>query len=250
MRLTWLDSNSWLIEIAGKHILLDPWLFGALVFGNLPWLFKGEKAVAYALPDQIDLILLSQGLEDHAHPPTLEKLDHQIPAVGSSNAAKVLRELGYTQVTALEPGETFTFDNCLQIEAVPGSPIGPQIIENGYLLRDLTNGKTLYYEPHGYHSPTLQNKTSVDIAITPIVNLTLLKLLPILKGQESALQLCRWLHPQVILPTGGVGNVKYEGALTTLIREVGNIDRFRQLLVANNLATQVIEPAPGEAITL
>jgi L-ascorbate metabolism protein UlaG (beta-lactamase superfamily) len=250
MRLTWLDSNSWLIGIAGKHILLDPWLFGALVFGSLPWLFKGEKSVAYSLPDKIDLILLSQGLEDHTHPPTLEKLDHQIPAVGSSNAAKVLRELGYAQVTALEPGETFTFDNCLQIEAVPGSPIGPQLIENGYLIRDLTSHQTLYYEPHGYHSPTLQNQISVDIAITPIINLTLLQILPILKGQESALQLCQWLQPQVILPTGGVGNVKYEGVLTSLIREVGNIDRFRQLLATNNLTTQVIEPEPGVTIDL
>ena len=250
MRLTWLDSNSWLIEIAGKYILLDPWLFGALVFGNLPWLFNGEKSVGYSIPDKIDLILLSQGLEDHAHPPTLEKLDRQIPAVGSPNAAKVLQELGYVQVTALAPGETLNFDNCLQIEAVPGSPIGPQVIENGYLIRELTSGQTLYYEPHGYHSSTLQNKTAVDIAITPIVNLTLLKLLPILKGQESALQLCQWLQPKVILPTGGGGNVKYEGFLTSLIREVGSIDGFRQLLAKNNLATQVIEPEPGAAIDL
>ena len=43
MQLTYLDSNSWLMEISGKRILLDPWLVGDLVFGNLPWLFKGRK---------------------------------------------------------------------------------------------------------------------------------------------------------------------------------------------------------------
>ena len=43
MQLTWLDSNSWLIEIAEKRILLDPWIKGNLVFGNLNWLFKGTK---------------------------------------------------------------------------------------------------------------------------------------------------------------------------------------------------------------
>ena len=43
MHLTYLDSNSWLIEIGSQKILLDPWLVGSLVFGNLPWLFKGEK---------------------------------------------------------------------------------------------------------------------------------------------------------------------------------------------------------------
>ena len=35
MHLTWLDSNSWLIEMGGQRILLDPWLSGPLVFGNL-----------------------------------------------------------------------------------------------------------------------------------------------------------------------------------------------------------------------
>jgi L-ascorbate metabolism protein UlaG (beta-lactamase superfamily) len=250
MRLTWLDSNSWLIEMAGKQILLDPWLVGSLVFGNLPWLFKGEKTTSYSLPDKIDLILLSQGLEDHAHRPTLQQLNRQIPAVGSPNAAKVLQEVGYIQVTALEHGETFILDNSISIEAIPGSPIGPQLQENGYLLKDLISKETLYYEPHGYHSPEIQSRANIDVAITPIVELTLLKLLPIIKGQESALQLCKWLRPQVILPTAGAADIKYEGILASLIREVGSIEQFRQLLLENNLSTQVIEPKPGEAIDL
>ncbi|MEM1369418.1 MAG: MBL fold metallo-hydrolase, partial [Cyanobacteria bacterium P01_H01_bin.15] len=32
MHLTYLDSNSWLIELAGQQILLDPWLVDDLVF--------------------------------------------------------------------------------------------------------------------------------------------------------------------------------------------------------------------------
>ncbi|MFM7716189.1 MAG: MBL fold metallo-hydrolase, partial [Microcystis sp.] len=77
MQLTWLDSNSWLIEIGGKRLLLDPWLVGSLTFGNLTWLFEGKKTANHAIPEHIDLILLSQGLEDHAHPPTLQVLDRQ-----------------------------------------------------------------------------------------------------------------------------------------------------------------------------
>jgi L-ascorbate metabolism protein UlaG (beta-lactamase superfamily) len=38
MNLTYFDSNSWLIEIDGKRILLDPWLVGDLTFGSLTWL--------------------------------------------------------------------------------------------------------------------------------------------------------------------------------------------------------------------
>jgi L-ascorbate metabolism protein UlaG (beta-lactamase superfamily) len=42
MEATWLDSNSWLIELGGRRMLIDPWLVGELVFGQQAWLFKGE----------------------------------------------------------------------------------------------------------------------------------------------------------------------------------------------------------------
>ena len=105
MQLTWLDNNSWLMEISGKKILLDPWLVGSLVFGNLEWLFKGTKSKNYDIGQSIDLIVLSQGLDDHAHIPTLKELDHNIPVVASPNAAKVVEELGYTDIHTLSHGE-------------------------------------------------------------------------------------------------------------------------------------------------
>ncbi|MDD1436553.1 MBL fold metallo-hydrolase, partial [Dolichospermum sp. ST_sed10] len=43
MNFTWLDSNSWLIEINEQRILIDPWLIGDLTFNNLEWLFKGSR---------------------------------------------------------------------------------------------------------------------------------------------------------------------------------------------------------------
>ncbi|NES88971.1 MBL fold metallo-hydrolase, partial [Okeania sp. SIO2B9] len=125
MHLTWLDSNSWLIEIGGKQLLLDPWLVGPLVFGNLPWLFKGERRTPRAIPENIDLIVLSQGLEDHAHPQTLKQLNKNIPVVASPTAAKVVQELGYSQIVTLAHGETYSFDNSIEIRAVPGSLVGP-----------------------------------------------------------------------------------------------------------------------------
>ena len=64
MYLTYLDSNSWLVEMGGQNILIDPWLVGSLTFGNLDWLFKGSRPQERPIPEKIDLILLSQGLED------------------------------------------------------------------------------------------------------------------------------------------------------------------------------------------
>ncbi|HEY9675161.1 MAG TPA: MBL fold metallo-hydrolase [Waterburya sp.] len=250
MYLTWFDSNSWLIELEGKRILIDPWLVGSLVFGNLDWLFKGSRKSDCAIPENIDLIVLSQGLEDHAHPPTLKQLDRTIPVVASMNAAKIVRELGYTQVTALNHGETFTLDKQVAIKATPGSPIGPTLVENGYLLKELASGLTLYYEPHGFHSPSIKQVTPVDVVITPIVDLALPLMGPIIKGTKSALEVAQWLQPQVMLPTAAAGDVEYGGLLNYVLREVGSIEEFRSKLQQNNLSTQVIKPNPGDRIKL
>lgn len=250
MYLTWLDSNSWLMEIGGKRILLDPWLVGNLVFGNLDWFFKGSKGLDLPIPANIDLILLSQGLEDHAHPPTLDRLDKTIPVVGSPGAAKVAQNLGYSQVTALAHGENFTLNNSLEIKAFPGSPIGPTLVENGYLIRELETGLKLYYEPHGYHSPSLKEAAPVDVVITPIVDLALPLIGPIIKGTKSALEVAKMLQPQVMLPTAAAGDVKYEGWLALLLREVGSLEEFRSRLAENQLTTKAIAPKPGERFEL
>jgi L-ascorbate metabolism protein UlaG (beta-lactamase superfamily) len=249
MNLTYLDSNSWLIEIEDQRILLDPWLVGPLVFGNQPWLFKSERTKPRAIPEAIDLILLSQGLEDHAHRPTLEKLDRHIPVVASPNAAKVVRELGYTQITSLAHHETFNLKEKLEIKAVPGSPIGPQLVENGYIIKELQNNRTLYYEPHGFHSPSLAKDAPIDIVITPIIDIKLL-FAPVIKGQKSALEACKLLKAKTILPTAGGGDVVFEGLLNSLLRVSGTIADFRSLLAQNNLDTRVIDPVPGEALTI
>lgn len=250
MYLTWLDSNSWLIEMGGKRILLDPWLVGSLVFGNLDWLFKGTKNIQRTIPENIDLILLSQGLEDHAHPPTLQQLDKTIPVVGSPNAAKVVQNLGYDRITALAHGETFKFGNSLEIKAFPGSPIGPTTVENAYLVKELETGLTLYYEPHGYHSPSLKEVAPVDVVITPIIDLALPLIGPIIKGTKSALEVAKLLQPQVILPTAAGGDVVFEGLLMSLLRAVGSIDEFQTKLTENNLATRALEAKPGERFEL
>ncbi len=246
MYLTWLDSNSWLIEMGGQRVLLDPWLVGSLVFGNLPWLFKGDHPTPPMIPTDIDLILLSQGLPDHAHPPTLARLDRNIPVVASGTAAKIVTGLGYHNVTTLAHGSCFTLADSLKIQALPGSLVGPNLIENGYLLTDLTNNATLYYEPHGSHTAKLQEIAPVDVVITPLTDLEIPLLGSVIKGMKSAVQAVEWLQPQVILPTAAGGNVVFEGLLLSVLRGQGNVSQFRTLLAQQNLTTRVIEPKPGE----
>lgn len=250
MHLTWLDSNSWLIEIGNQRILLDPWLVGSLTFNNSDWFFKGYRTQERTIPENIDLILLSQGLEDHAHPPTLRQLDHNIKVLGSPNAAKVVKQLGYTQVTALAHGESFTLNQQVEIKVFPGSPIGPTVIENAYFLKELKTGLTLYFEPHGYHSPQLQQVAPVDVVITPIIDLGLPLIGSIIKGTKSALEVAKLLQPQVMLPTAAGGDVLFEGLMIKFLRATGSVAEFRALLEKNNLVTQVIDPIPGNRFEL
>ena len=248
MFLTWLDANSWLIEMAGQRILLDPWLIGPLVFGNQPWFFKGERPVSFDIPEQIDLILLSQGLPDHTHLPTLKKLDHDIPVIASENAAKVVRGLGYTQVTALGHGEKTLWADQLDIAALPGSPIGPVLLENAFVLTEVATQNCLYYEPHGFHTAALEQLDTTDVIIAPIQDLVLPMLGPFIQGGEFALAAVKKLQPQYILPTASGGKVEYTGILDKLLTMGGSIEGFRQLLQDNGFATEVLNPDPGERV--
>jgi L-ascorbate metabolism protein UlaG (beta-lactamase superfamily) len=250
MRLTWFDSNSWLIEVGDQKILLDPWFVGPLVFGNATWLFKGKKNRQFPIPTDLSLLLLSQGLEDHAHPHTLQQLDPQLPVVASANGTKVVKKLGFQKITALLPGQTFTLNNQVEIRAFAGSLVGPQLVENAYLLTDLTTGYRLYYEPHGFHSPELKNMGKIDVILTPVVGASLLHLIPVLNGQKTTLELCKWLQPEVIVPTAAAGDIRYEGLIGYLFREEGSIAAFENLLSRANLQSRVINPQLGEAITL
>lgn len=250
MYLTWLDSNSWLLEIAEQRILIDPWLVGSLTFGNLDWLFKGSRHQDRPIPENIDLILLSQGLEDHAHPQTLKQLDRNIPVVASPNAAKVVQQLNYTQVTTLVHGESFTLNQSVAIKATPGSLVGLNLVENGYLLKELVSGFTLYYEPHGNHSATLKEIAPVDVVITPLIDATLPLVGSIIKGNKYAIEVAQWLQPQIMLNTAAGGDVIFEGLLNSFLQIKGSIAEFRALLEKHNLPTQVIVPQPGDRFEL
>ncbi len=250
MQLTWLDSNSWTIDLGGKRILLDPWLVGELVFAELDWLFAGKRDRDRAIPDNIDFILLSQGLEDHAHRPTLQQLDRDLPVIGSQNAAKAVTELGYHNVTALGHGDRYVFENAIEIHATPGSRVGMTTVENGYVLKSLDTGETLYYEPHGSHSETVRKFAPVDVVIAPVVNLSVPFVPPIIQGKNSASKLANWLQPKYFVNTAAGGDIHYSGVLANFLTSEGSTEELQAVLKKNNLDTRAIDATPGEPLEL
>jgi hypothetical protein len=63
-----------------------------------------------------------QGLPDHAHVPTLERLPKDMHVVASPAGAKVAAGLGFTDITALDHGEEITIaGGKMKIRATAGA---------------------------------------------------------------------------------------------------------------------------------
>ncbi|MBW4580532.1 MAG: MBL fold metallo-hydrolase [Tildeniella nuda ZEHNDER 1965/U140] len=253
MRLTRIDLNSWLFHLAGRTILVDPWLIDPLVFYGQPWLFTAYHNTPIAFTPEtlppIDLILLSQGVDDHCHKPTLERLDRNIPVVASPTAAKIVRQLGYQQVTAIAHWDAFNLDT-LTITAIPGAELQPGQVENGYLLLDSVTNKTLYYEPHLFPTKVpVERLGRVDVAIAPVVGQVIPLLGQVIMGPLQAMHLVETLKPRFFVPTA-VGDIRTDGILPKLIQTVGSVEEFRDRLLASGLPTQLRAPAPGETLEL
>ena len=208
---TYLGANGWLLEIAGLRVLLDPWLSGALVFPPGAWLLKGEMPELMPIPDQIDLLLLTQGLPDHAHPETLQTLSKQIPVVASAAATRVVQRLGFETITELRPGDTTTIAD-LKIQATAGAAV--PAVENGYLL-DWPEG-SLYLEPHGVLDPAIDQR-SVDTLITPVVDLGLPMLGAFITGARVMADLISRFQPKTVLASTTGGDVKFSGIISSLL---------------------------------
>ncbi|WP_338461877.1 MBL fold metallo-hydrolase [Synechococcus elongatus IITB7] len=241
MEVCYYGANSWLVQWAGQRLLIDPWLVGALSFGNQAWFFEARHKNQWTIPEAIDALILSQGLPDHAHVPTLEQLDRQIPVFASPAAAKVARKLGFSQVTVLNPGESVAIGN-LDLQATKGAPV-PQV-ENGYLLRDRQSGQSLYYEPHGFHDPSVTGP--VTAAIAPIESLDLPLAGPIIQGAKTALELAQRLQLQVLLPTATGGDIESKGILNKIIRGSGSQAELEAQLSTAGLKTAIFKPSLGE----
>ncbi len=83
---------------------------------------SGGAIAPYAIPTDVDFILLSQGLPDHCHEPTLRACDRALPVIASPSAAKVAQSLGFETVIALSPHQTHTYRD-LTIQATERMPV-------------------------------------------------------------------------------------------------------------------------------
>ncbi|KGG15520.1 MULTISPECIES: MBL fold metallo-hydrolase [unclassified Prochlorococcus] len=221
---SYLGSSGWLIDLNGFRILIDPWLKGDLVFPPGPWLIRGTLNREIDPPQQIDLILLTQGLPDHAHPQTLELLDRSIPVVGSTSACKVVQKLGFQQIFLLKPGEIREISS-ITLEATAGANV-PKI-ENGYIVSNTKN--SFYIEPHGFLDQNLPAR-DVDTVITPVIDIKLPFVGSFIRGKSILPKLIKTFNPKIIISSTTGGDSKFTGMLNNLFSVDGTIEEVSKSL--------------------
>ena len=208
---TYLGSNGWIIEFKRTKIVIDPWLLGDLIFPPGGWFFKGTLKNEIPTPRDIDLILLTQGLPDHCHIPSLKRFPRETNIICSKSASKILEKLYFESINIMQPGENLRF-NDIRIEATSGAPV-PQI-ENGYILE--TNDGSFYIEPHGFLDDKIKSR-KLDAVITPTRNLELPILGPFVKGADVIPNLVKLFNPSYILSSTPGGEAKFSGILNSFI---------------------------------
>ena len=209
---TYLGSNGWFIKFKKTNLIIDPWLKGDLIFPPGEWVFKGSLEEEISIDKKIDIVLLTQGLPDHCHIPTLKMFRKDIPIICPKSALGILEKIGFSSIKMLKPTEkTIQFN--LSFEATAGAPV-PQI-ENGYIVKDdQDNG--FYIEPHGYLDENLKKQT-LDAIITPTKNLELPLVGSFVKGADVIPKLINKFNPKYILSSTVGGEAKYSGFLNNFI---------------------------------
>ncbi len=209
---TYLGSNGWLIKFKKTNLIIDPWLKGDLIFPLGEWFFKGSLEEEISIDKKIDIVLLTQGLPDHCHVPTLEMFRKDIPIICPKSAVETLKKIGFSSIKMLKPTQKTNLSN-LNFEATAGAPV-PQI-ENGYIVKDdQDNG--FYIEPHGYLDENLK-KQCLDAVITPTKNLELPLVGSFVKGADVIPKLINKFNPKFILSSTIGGDAKYSGFLNYFI---------------------------------
>lgn len=261
MTYTSYEANSWkaTFEQSGVTVLVDPWLTGDLTFLEQYWIYRGEKIKAkdldvQAIAKSADLIVITQGLEDHAHPPTLDVLPRDVPIVAEPGAAKKCRGLGYSDVTELSHGQTLKVaEGRLSLTATQGALVGPpwETRQLGIIFREeADDGLTVYYEPHcDFVGDSIKEQLSggkdVDIVITPVVNQQLGTSsigYPLVCGSDNAVQLLKLLRPKLVIPFSNA-EMQASGPLSFIIKQKGSIDEFKQQLASGGLADVKVQEA-------
>ena len=264
-----LESNTFVFRLGDIKIFSDP-VMSQLDFG-IPAVYRGRKKYingATELENEAktsDLVLISQGFDDHAHTPTLKKLSAlrpDMPYICPPSAVAILTACGIPQncITTISHGQKLEFGKAnkkakIEIRATQGALLGPpwQTKENGYIFRPAPSTSmdfpSLYYEPHCmFDEAELRQAGTVDYVVTPVVQ-QVLPAYTLVDGGARAIELANVLGAKCVIPMMN-GELEQAGVLSKLVRKVGSVDEFMSIASRQSTPLKVLLAPPGEEIPL
>ena len=249
-----LGGNTFLLKYSnGQCILVDPWLTGSITFGSgiAKALYTGTKAQTGSISDIVQnarLIVLTQSLPDHAHPPTLREIASikpDIPIVASPAAASFAETFGFEQIFSVPPNQRISLSEpSASLIATEGALVGPpwSTRENGFVIE--ISGKRVFYEPHAdSRSASLSTVGKVDAMITPLKKVTLGGF-PLVFGHEPLSRLVQLLDPERVIALVN-SDVESQGLISSLISSSGSSEVFQQAVRSVKQSCEVRVPAVG-----
>ncbi len=194
--VTRITHSCHLIEIGGATILTDPW------FSQKSGYHPGEPiAVPVAELPALDAILISHAHYDHCDLDALDAYpDRSVPLIVCGPVAKSARDHGFTDVTALVPGESAKIGQV----TVTAAPARHQVEEITFVIDG--GGRTVYFAGDTLYIPELDELPTrfprIDLALVPTNGLRIRPLLDkkIVMDAQDAARLMAVLKPAVAVP--------------------------------------------------
>lgn len=170
--ICWLTHASFLIQLGGKRILVDP------VFGDIPF-YKREIPAPYSVEalGKIDFLLLSHAHYDHCDKASIRTILPQDPkAIVPLKMSALLQEMSpLVDTYELDWYETYS-DGLLSITLVPAKHWSRRgifdrnkVLWGGYIIQ--YKDRSIYFAgdtAYGSHFEEIGKRYAIDIALLPI----------------------------------------------------------------------------------
>ena len=238
------DYQSWRVDIAGRRVLIDPWLTTEMkyAFG------MATRRRAFSPPDserQADLLILTAHFGDHLHPPSLELLPKTLSTWSTAAGCKRLKSLGFSQAQVAKPGQRIDLVPDASLTFVsPGFPFSASAL--GLVFQE---GSTrAYLEAHVTTEARLEKLGPVDLLVSTAESVRLFGIQLSMDVKRAARMTVK-SGARIMAPTGLHPQVT-KGLLPSMLSIRSEPEALQQELQRSGSSAQARWLKPGEAVEL
>ncbi len=258
--ITWIGHSSFLIEIGGKRVMVDP------VFARYLIVLKRRRKPGVRLRDlpPIDLILLTHAHMDHLNRPSLRAIARRnrgVVLVVPRAVEDLVRNLGFADVRTMEPWQQLTLVG-VEITMTPARHWGARMFNDvhrgygGYVLR--TGAASVYHSGDTAYFPgflDIGKRLKPEIALLPIGAYSPDSFRGVHTSPEDALRAFADLGARVMVPMHfGTFRLSREPMeeppvrLMEAARRAGIADRVHVLEEGRTILLPALFPVPAPAL--